>query len=184
MIDDPLPGHLADLEIVAADPAGVVGFDDVALEAERGDARLHGLAHDLGQGVTLQQGDDEEVGFLTDGGLDLGDLLGGIGLAVVDDELDAGFLGEEFGQAPVLGPRDQARRCWHRLKMTSRAGAAAGADPDAGPPAGAPEPPEPSAAGEPAEGKGEDERQAEAAAGRGGGGAHGMQGDDVGMRGA
>ena len=49
IVDDELAGQAPDLHVVAVNIGGVVGLQDVALQADHGDVRLHRLAHHGGQ---------------------------------------------------------------------------------------------------------------------------------------
>ncbi len=102
VVHDELSGEAADGDVVAVHVGGVVGLEDVALQADHGDLRLHSLSHDGGQRGALIGGDDQKVGLLAYEGLHLRDLFAVVLLRVADHEFDVGLRGEEFGHQRVL----------------------------------------------------------------------------------
>ena len=102
MVHDELPRQAADGDVVAVHVRGVIRLQDVALQADHGDLRFHGLPHHGGQRRTLVGRHDQQVGFLADEGLHLRHLLAVILLRVADHQLDVGLLGEQLAEERVL----------------------------------------------------------------------------------
>ena len=74
-IDDELAGQAPDGVVVAVHVGGVVRLQDVALQADHGDVRLHRLAHHGGERGALVRRHDQQIRLLPDERLHLRHLL-------------------------------------------------------------------------------------------------------------
>ena len=84
LVDDELAGEPADGHVVAVNVAGVVGLENVALQADHGNAGRHRFAHYGRQSGALIGRDDQQVGLLADEGLHLRHLFAVVLLRIGD----------------------------------------------------------------------------------------------------
>ena len=82
--------------VIHADIGGVVGLQDIALQADHRDAGLHRLAHHRGQRGAFVGRDDQDRRLLPDEGFDLGDLLAVVLLRIRDHQLGVRRSGEQL----------------------------------------------------------------------------------------
>ncbi len=101
-IDHELTNHPADRAIIDTNPTRVVGFDDVALQADHRDVRRKRVLHDFRQRRTFIGRDDQELGLHPDGRLDFRDLPHAVLLGIHDDELHFGLFAPELLHLRIL----------------------------------------------------------------------------------
>ena len=102
VVHDELSRQAADGDVVAVHVGGVIRLQDVALQADDGDLRLHGLPHHGGQRRALVGRHDQQVRLLADEGFHLRHLLAVVLLRVADHQLDVGLLRQQLAEERVL----------------------------------------------------------------------------------